>query len=280
MQPFVSIIIPCYNDGKYIAETVASAQKQSYTACEIIVVDDHSTDIHTQKVLQELAQTHIKVITNPSGKKGVSAARNTGIEAACGKYILPLDSDDIICSTYIEKAVTVLEQNPEVRICYCHTEYFGLKRGQVEYPSPNSVYSLYKVPHDISAVFYKEDWQAVHGFDENLTHYEDASFWLSIYALGIQSHCLPETLLFYRIRKNSAMAIVNKKQSMEIIRKRIFKNNKKYIQECALEMYETLGTYIEEEEKHKILLSYKICTRIFKLEFTLRQWIKRCIGRA
>ena len=100
MYPSVSIVIPCYNDGKYLREAVSSALSQTYPHIEVIVVDDYSTDPHTQNILSQLVQEGIKVIKTQSGKKGLPAARNTGIAQASGVYILPLDADDKIDAAY------------------------------------------------------------------------------------------------------------------------------------------------------------------------------------
>lgn len=104
MNTNISIIIPCYNDGKYIREAVSSALSQTYPHIEIIIVDDYSTDPYTQTILSQLAQEGITVIKTQSGKKGLPAARNTGIAQASGVYILPLDADDKIDASYAEKA--------------------------------------------------------------------------------------------------------------------------------------------------------------------------------
>ena len=100
----VSIIIPCYNSQNFIADTIDSCLTQTIK-CEIIVVDDGSTD-HSADICESYRkEKKIKLIRQIN--KGLPSARNTGIMAARGAYILPLDSDDLLK----ENAVEILLQN-------------------------------------------------------------------------------------------------------------------------------------------------------------------------
>ena len=96
-KPLVSVIIPCHNDGQYLAVAINSvlSQQGDVPTFEVIVVNDHSTDPETARVLQkwERADPRVRVLDNP-GNNGVSAARNHGIRAAHGEWIAFLDADD------------------------------------------------------------------------------------------------------------------------------------------------------------------------------------------
>src|SRR5665647_114105 len=117
MNALVTVIIPCYNQGKFLSDTINSILIQTYPYFEIIIVNDGSTDVETLEVLDQCKwdKTSIFHIEN----SGVSIARNTAISHAKGKYILPLDGDDIIAPTYLEKAVKVLESKPDVKVITC-----------------------------------------------------------------------------------------------------------------------------------------------------------------
>ena len=84
----VSVIIPCYNQGRYINETIASVEAQTFTDWEMIIVNDGSDEPETRKILADIHGARIKVIDTEN--RGVAAARNTGIKAAKGKDICPL----------------------------------------------------------------------------------------------------------------------------------------------------------------------------------------------
>ena len=109
----VSVIIPCYNQGAYIQEAIDSVKAQTYTDWEIIIVDDGSNHEGTLQELKYFKEIGIIVIETPN--KGVSAARNKGIEVANGEFILPLDADDKIAPQYLEEAVRILHEKAEVK---------------------------------------------------------------------------------------------------------------------------------------------------------------------
>jgi len=93
----VSVIIPCYNQGQYLTESIGSVLASDHQKIEIIVVDDGSTDPETCRILGGLDYPKTRLIRRENG--GLAAARNSGIAAAQGRYILPLDADDRIGPT-------------------------------------------------------------------------------------------------------------------------------------------------------------------------------------
>lgn len=108
-EQLVSIIIPLYNNRRFITKCVQSLQAQTYKNVEIIVVDDRSTDdsLDIVKKLSESDQRVIPVLS--SGEKGVSSARNEGIKLAKGEYICFVDSDDYVSATYVESLLTLIK---------------------------------------------------------------------------------------------------------------------------------------------------------------------------
>ena len=106
-QPLVSVIIPCYNQGRFLGEAIQSAQKQTYPNIEIIVVDDGSSD-NTQQVANGFA--NVKYRFQPNA--GLSAARNAGIKMSNGFFLVFLDADDILYPNAVETNVLLLLKNP------------------------------------------------------------------------------------------------------------------------------------------------------------------------
>lgn len=241
----VSVIMPCFNDGQYIKESIASVRSQTYPYIELIIIDDGSTDLYTKSVLDELEKTgECKLLYG--NHNGPSAARNLGIKSANGKYILPLDSDDIIDKTYVEKAVRVIEENPTRGVVYCYADLFGEQTGRWDLPD----YSFKQMLRDnivfITALFYKKDWERVGGFNENMScGMEDYDFWIGILELGREIYQIPEVLFHYRIKQVSrTTCLMDNIDAVKLMYQRIYENHptfyRKYADEYAQELRETL----------------------------------------
>lgn len=120
----VSIIIPAYNVEKYIEKCITSILEQTYTNIEVIIVDDGSTD-NTGKIIDNISQHDSRIRILHKKNAGVSAARNSGIEASIGEYIVFVDGDDYIASDYIEYMLDLVK-NTDSEFCLS-TEYFVAK---------------------------------------------------------------------------------------------------------------------------------------------------------
>jgi glycosyltransferase involved in cell wall biosynthesis len=200
--PKVSVIIPCYNDGAYINDAVFSVLAQTCQDFEIIIVNDGSTDEFTNQLLAQYNMPKTKVIV--TANVGPSMARNIGIAKATGVYILPLDADDKIAPTYIEKGIQVFESNSSLGIVYCEAEFFGNRQGKWHLPQFSLEAILLENMIFCTAFFKKADWEKVGGFNANMIHgMEDYDFWLSLIELEVGVHQIPETLFFYRIKDQS-----------------------------------------------------------------------------
>lgn len=200
--PIVSVIMPCFNQGQFIEEAVESIIAQTFTPVEIIIINDGSTDIETVRLLNHYQKPNVSVIHTEN--RGPSAARNVGIHQAKGQYILPVDADDRIAPTYLEKAVPILASQPEIGIVYTQAELFGAKTGSFDLPP-------YQFPDILlgnmifnSSLYRKADWEKVGGYNENMVcGWEDYDFWLSILELGKDVFRIPEVLYYHREVANS-----------------------------------------------------------------------------
>jgi len=119
----VSVIVATYNRGYIIRDALQSALDQSYSDCEIVVVDDGSSD-NTRKVVEGLNSDRIRYVRHESNR-GCSAAYNTGINEATGRLIAFLDSDDVWKPDYLSRQVGLLRGHPEVGVVFCDTEIQG-----------------------------------------------------------------------------------------------------------------------------------------------------------
>jgi len=113
--PRVSIVVPAYNCGAFVSETIDSALSQTYKDFEIIVVDDGSAD-NTSEVVQGYGNK-IKYVYQKNS--GMGAARNRGVSLSQGEHLAFLDHDDLFYPTKLEKQAALLEHNPKLGMVYC-----------------------------------------------------------------------------------------------------------------------------------------------------------------
>lgn len=210
MEDLVSIVIPCYNDAGCVRGAVDSALAQTYKWCEVIVVDDGSKD-DTQKVLAPYAAAG-KIRYIKQENKGLSGARNTGINAARGAYIALLDSDDLFLPDKIEKQIGYFETHSSCDVIYCDSYHF---RDDAPEKTFHLRYHYYSGSgHDIiprliegsfiapsASVFRASVFKKFGGFDEQLRRSEDMEFWLRIARGGVEFYFFPEVLLKLCLRR-------------------------------------------------------------------------------
>jgi glycosyltransferase involved in cell wall biosynthesis len=200
--PAVTVVIPCFNMGAFIDAAVASVLAQSFRSFEIVIVDDGSDDPETVAKLDELAARGVTMLRTPN--RGVAAARNCGIRAARGSYILPLDADDLIDPSYLEKAVRLLDEKPETAIVCCDAELFGAASGIVRLPDFSPERLLAENLLFASALFRKSAWQEAGGYCTSFRFgWEDWDFWIAMTRSRPGVLRIPEALLKYRIRPDS-----------------------------------------------------------------------------
>ena len=206
--PAISVVIPCYMQAEFLPEAVESVIAQTFTDWEIVIVDDGSPD-RTGPVAEELARRHstrrIRVIRQPNA--GLPRARNAGIERALGSYILPLDADDRIGPTMLERTYSLLEEQPGVAIAYTDVQRFGDSNEvirAVEFDPellPGADHLSY------CSLYRKEVWEAVGGYNPNMVYgYEDWDFWVGAVERGYTARRIPDPLFEYRVRGGSMFA--------------------------------------------------------------------------
>ncbi len=204
MPPKVSVIIPCFNHGRSLDGAVDSVLGQTFQDFEIIVVNDGSTDPFTRDLLASYGRPRTRVLHQTNG--GVSSGRNYGIRAALGEFILTLDADDRFAATFIEKAVPILETNPEVGMVTCGIRYFGAC-SRILFPRGGGL-TEFLVANccPASCLFRRASWEAASGYNESIVRgYEDWDFWISVCEKGWCAHVLPEVLFFYCVHTSGSM---------------------------------------------------------------------------
>jgi glycosyltransferase involved in cell wall biosynthesis len=223
----VSVVIPCYNSHQYLNEAIESINKQTFRDIEIIVVDDGSNNPETVNALNNL-DSSVNIIRKENG--GLASARNYGIRASVGEIIVALDSDDKFDTSFIEKAVHILNQKPEIGIVSSYVKEFGTS-SKVWRPTAYDDFSFFTENRLVACcAFRKKCWEAVNGFDEKMrSGYEDWEFWIRVTQKGWKVHIIPEKLFFYRKSNSSMLASETKPKINEILNYMIAKNQEWYI---------------------------------------------------
>ena len=195
-MPKVSVIIPCYNHGQYLDEAVDSVLHQTFQDFEVIIINDGSTDEFTIEKLKQYDRPKTTVLHTTN--QGLAAARNNGIKEAQGEYILPLDADDSFESTFLEKAVSILENQPEVGVVSCGIRYFGCTNRKVMPKGGDVRVCLAKSGVIGNSMFRRRCWEQAGGYNEQIEAYEDWDFWLRVTKRGWLIHVIREYLFNYR----------------------------------------------------------------------------------
>lgn len=193
----VSVIIPCYNHGEYIGESINSILSQTYQEFEIIVVDDGSDDEETIRILKNIDTPKTTVYHKENGD--VASARNFGIEKSAGQFILTLDSDDMFAPTFMEKALDILKKNPTIGMV---TSYVRRTKGEKSYDvqiAGGDVKDFLLKNHaNASLMFRYKCWVDAGGYDEDIQGFEDWEFFINVTKRGWSIYSIPECLFYYR----------------------------------------------------------------------------------
>ena len=192
-----SVVIPCWNQSKFLPRAVRSVLSNRCSSCEVIIVNDGSPD-NTKKVAEELQilSSSIKIVNKSNG--GPSSARNAGLDKATGVWILCLDADDYLVDHALDKALLFIESNPDL-------EWFYTDYSTVNYLSNEiSVVNSFTMPADPAAKLLEFNWMPVHSvfakrelydkfgfFNEDLTCCEDWDRWIAFILHGARISHLP-----------------------------------------------------------------------------------------
>ncbi|MFE5947949.1 glycosyltransferase family 2 protein [Streptomyces sp. NPDC056480] len=226
-DPAVSVIIPCYNYARYLPAAVASVLAQTFTDWELIIVDDGSTDgsaAAAESLIKQHPARRIRLLRQRNS--GVSAARNTGIRAARGRYILPLDADDMIAPAMLERTEAVLDASPGIAVVSTDLLVFTddrLPPQRMSLPPFDRERMTQQLIMFYCSLYRREVWQTVGGYDESMTAGEDWDFWVACVEHGFDARHIPEALFGAR-NKDSGLHVESAENDLAI-RARIVVNH-------------------------------------------------------
>lgn len=186
----------------YVGETLESILASDYPNLEVVAVDDGSTD-RSLEVVQRFAERDERVRVFRKENSGVCDTRNFAISQAHGTYILPVDADNLVAADFITKAVAAISADEQVKMVYARAEFFGDRTGEWRLPPFSLRLLARKNMLDTFGLYRKTDWERVGGYCREIVAREDWDFWISVLKDGGKVVRLPETGLYYRVRRGS-----------------------------------------------------------------------------
>lgn len=199
-QPLVTVVVPCFNHGRFLPECIESIVGQHYEAIEIIIVDDASSDADTVRSLSEIeSEGAARVIRQPHNA-GPSSARNRGINESRGRYILPVDADNLLLPGALTSLVEQLQgANETVGYIYPNCQYFGTRDDYFEAPRFNPALLLDGNYCDTCSLIDRDVFDAGVGYADDITlGHEDWDFVLTLVARGVRGEPARCKTLLYR----------------------------------------------------------------------------------
>jgi len=274
----ISVIMPCYNASKYLADSIESVLRQTYSDIELIAVNDGSTD-NTLSILNAYAAKDDRLKIHSQQNAGVSTARNLGVSKSEGRYLAFLDADDWWDETFIETLMAAIE-NDDSCLAYCGWQNVGLLGGKGEPFVPpdyealpdklDKLFSSCRWP--INAVLLRRDvFVSADGFDPKLKTSEDFAVWLRL-ALTNKITLVSKVLAFYR-HHGEEQATTNRERL-------VF--DQLYVQQQFLNQYPDIASRLGKSRVRDLtygVLLQKGYDAYWKRDLKLARRVFRCVMR-
>ncbi len=214
----LSVVVPYYNLGAYLAGTIASIVASSYRPLEIIVIDDGSDDAASLAALEQVVQQYpdlVRVIRCDRG--GLARARNRGAHAAGGEFLAFVDADDLVEPSFFSRAVDVLQRYDNVSFVYSWVRFFG--EADACWPTWNAEFP-FLLAHNMLTAFVVARRSDVLAWGQNDPAFkyalEDYDAWISMLEHGCLGVSLPDPLVRYRLRRDSMYHSLSDAQTLDM----------------------------------------------------------------
>lgn len=198
--PLVSVLVPHYNQAQFLGECIDSIWAQTYPRIELVVVDDASTDRDAEAALAELETHEDVIVLRLAENGGPSRARNRGVDLCSGRYVLPMDADNVLLPDAVENLVEQLGAAAEdIGFIYPNFQFFGNREDYCEAP-PYSLYALLQDNFcDTCSLLDRMIFDAGERYCEDIRlGHEDWEFFLRLAARGVRGEAANGPTLRYR----------------------------------------------------------------------------------
>lgn len=218
MNNIVSVLLPVYNGGNYLCESIESILNQTYRKFEFIIINDGSTD-DSLEIIERYKLKDSRIIVISRENRGLIATLNEGIKKSEGRYIIRMDQDDISLPTRFEEQIKFMEENLDIGVCGSWVNVFGENRKSTIWKLPVShdelkVRLLFSVPVAHPSVIIRKETIDTYKlkYKEEYKHTEDYKFWLDCSQYTRFAN-LPKVLLKYRYLDTSVSRIADSSQN-------------------------------------------------------------------
>lgn len=228
-KDLLSVVIPYYNLGELLLETIESVERATYPYKEIIVVNDGSNEPESLRVLEKIEkQGYIKVVHKSN--EGLALARNTGAIHARGEFLAFLDADDLVDENYFEWAISILKEYENVSYVGCWVKYFEGASGVWPTFPPEFPYFLFHNSINSSGLVLKTADFLQFGLNDPEMKYgmEDYAFVINMLKHGKRGFIIPHPFHFYRVRRESMLRQFNPYTYLYLYRKLTEKHSELY----------------------------------------------------
>jgi glycogen(starch) synthase len=238
----LSVVIPYYNLGKYIEETLDSVLRSTYPHLEVLIVNDGSDEAKSIAVLERiksLRKENVKVLSIEN--QGLSAVRNIGAAQVSGEFLSFVDADDLVEPDFFSQCINILNAYENVGFVYCWVSYLGETTGC--WPNWNTEFSFF-LGHNMAVAFAvtRRDLFLAYGKNRPDMEYslEDYDGWLGIATKGYLGVSIPKILGHYRIRGDSMLRGMNRDQALYLY-ERIVQHHTDEYQRYGPELFSLLN---------------------------------------
>lgn len=221
MDPSVTVVIPCFNQGQFLQECLASLHAQTRTDWCAIVLDDASTDGVTPALCDAVAGPKVRVVHLPVNH-GMDVVRNAGIALATTEAIQNLDADDALLPDTLERTLPLLFGDPRVGIVYFDCDRFGVRTGRMRGERFDEA-RLYRIQIIFGGSLYRRSaWASTRGYCPDFRIGNgDYDFWLTLVEAGYRGVYVPEPFYRYRCHAASWTGLAGGKGDDRLFRSRL-----------------------------------------------------------
>ena len=251
----IAVIIPCFNLGRFVAEAIETALRQSRPALEVVIVDDGSTDLYTRERLASLPYSRTRVLR--TANRGLSAARNHGVRATTAEYLVTLDADDRLDPEYLSRTAGILDADPEIGFVSTAIRAFGAAHYTWTPPACTLTNWLVWGAGHPASMFRRSVWTAVGGFDESPAiqgRCEDRDFWISAMELGFRGEVIDEPLIEYRVRADSLHHSLVAGGGLHAAMAALFRKHRRTVESVGPDLLLEKVRFVEEQRSYQAAL--------------------------